>query len=147
MVRRRKGNRYRGTAVVEMAIVLLLLLMLTLGGIRYGWLFLQDQKITNAARHGARMAILPGKTTDEVQQQIIDMLNDVGVTITADNIDFEPDDISSVGAGETIMVSVKVDVDSIDIMPVPLLTELDPPNFAIGASVTMAKEGPFEIIP
>ena len=45
--------------MVEAAIVFPILLMLTLGAIEYGWLFLNAQQVTNAARQGARIAILP----------------------------------------------------------------------------------------
>ena len=142
MVRIRKKNR-RGAAAVEMAIVLPLLLLLTLGGIKYGYLFLKAQQITNAARHGARMAILPGKTTDEVKAIIINMLGNANITVTADDIDFNPGDISSVGSGETITVRIIVPSAEVDIMIVPLFPNVE----NLGATVTMAKEGPFEVIP
>lgn len=146
MVRTNKHTRYRGLEAVESAIIFPVLLLFVMGGIRFGWLFLQDQYITNAARHGARMAILPGKTTAEVEQMIIEILDDDGITITADDIDFEPDDISSVGSGDTLTVTVTVDVNSIDIITIPVLTEREG-DWAIGASVTMAKEGPSVVIP
>ena len=143
MVRTKKQTRYRGLATVEAALVFPLLLLLTFGAIKYGWLFLKAQQITNAARHGARIAILPGKTTDEVELMIIKLLGDVGITISADNVGFEPDDISSASAGDTVTVQVTVPCANIDILDVPLL-----PSFEnLGASVTMAKEGPFEVIP
>ena len=143
MVRTKKQTRYRGLATVEVAIVFPLLLLLTFGAIKYGWLFLKAQQITNAARHGARIAILPGKTTDEVELMIINLLGDVGITISADNVDFDPPDISSVSAGDTVTVQVTVPGANVDIMDVPLLPQVG----NLGASVTMAKEGPFEVIP
>ena len=42
----------RGATLVEMAVVFPLLLMVTLGAIKYGWLFLKAQQMTNAARTG-----------------------------------------------------------------------------------------------
>lgn len=62
MIRHKRLAHRRGAALVEMAIVLVLLLMITLGAIEYGWLFLQMQRITNAARHGARVAAALGAT-------------------------------------------------------------------------------------
>lgn len=62
-MKRSKAKRLKvnqGTALVEMAIVLPLLLILTLGMIEYGWLFLQAQRITNAARQGARTSAMAG---------------------------------------------------------------------------------------
>jgi Flp pilus assembly protein TadG len=52
-------RRYRGAALAEAAIIMSLLMMVTLGAIEYGWLFLKAQQITNAARQAARVAILP----------------------------------------------------------------------------------------
>ena len=42
----------RGTALVEAAFVLQILLMITLGAIEYGWLFLIQQRITTDAHMG-----------------------------------------------------------------------------------------------
>jgi len=53
------GVRRTGTTLVEAAFVLPLLLLVVLGAIEYGWLFYKQQQITNAARHAARIAILP----------------------------------------------------------------------------------------
>jgi Flp pilus assembly protein TadG len=66
MDRMRGGNAWwkRGTTMVEMAILLPLLLMLTLGAIEYGWLFSTIQRVTNAARQGARVqAVLDAPAT------------------------------------------------------------------------------------
>ncbi len=60
MTRQRKGRRrYRGAALAEAAIIMALLMMVTLGAIEYGWLFLKAQQLTNATRQAARIAILP----------------------------------------------------------------------------------------
>ena len=57
MVPRLKA-RQSGLATIEMAMVLPLLMLLTLGVIEYGWMFLKSQQITNAARQGARAGAL-----------------------------------------------------------------------------------------
>ena len=56
---KRQLHRRDGLAVVEMAIVLPLLILLTFGMIEYGWLFLRSQEISNAARQGARIGVWP----------------------------------------------------------------------------------------
>ncbi len=45
----------RGTAAVEAALILPLLMLLLLGVIEYGWIYLKSEQIANAARHGARV--------------------------------------------------------------------------------------------
>jgi Flp pilus assembly protein TadG len=50
----------RGAALVEFAIVLPVFLMLVLGAIDWGWFFLVQDAVSNAAREGARAAIVGG---------------------------------------------------------------------------------------
>jgi Flp pilus assembly protein TadG len=58
MTRRNKNCRDRGTEAVEVAFLLPLFLLVVLGLIEYGWLFYNLQAVTNAARQGARIALL-----------------------------------------------------------------------------------------
>lgn len=53
----------RGAELVEFALTLPMLLLITLGIFDFGLLFQQYQVITNAAREGARMAALSGVYT------------------------------------------------------------------------------------
>ena len=137
MVRKLKKNR-RGAAAVEMAIVLPLLLMLTLGGIKYGWLFLKAQQITNAARHGARIGIREGATIQDAKDAIFIVMDSAGMG------DIYTDQITQTDAVEpgllpTLKVNVIVDCCDIDIMIIPGM--LPTPEKLIG-TITMAKEGP-----
>lgn len=139
-VRTRGKKHCRGAAAVEIALVLPLLLLLTLGAIKYGWLFLISQQITNAARQGARIAILSNSTTDGVngvKQRIIDLLDEVDITIGVDNIECIPFYVEDVNMGDAVTVEVFVDCNDIDIMNIPLLPQPE----QLKASVTMAKEG------
>ena len=64
----------RGTALIEMAFTLPLLLLISVGIIEFGRAFQTWQIVTNAAREGARVAVLPGYSdsmvTSRVQQYI-----------------------------------------------------------------------------
>src|SRR5205814_7116285 len=64
LARRRRIARGRrdAAALVEMAIAMPLLCMLTLGLIEYGWVFLRVSQINQAARHGVRVAVRPDAT-------------------------------------------------------------------------------------
>ena len=149
MVRIRKKNR-RGAAAVEMAIVLPLLLMLTLGAIRYGWLFLKAQQITNAARYSTRIAIRDNATVGEVMGAIDALFDPSRANISGHTVRFYRTDEEvlteiadfSVGVGVPITVKITVPHENVDIMAVPLLTELEPDGWNLGASTTMTKEGP-----
>lgn len=52
---------------IEMALVLPLLLLVVLGIVEFGLLFQQYEVITNAAREGARIAVLPDYTAADAQ--------------------------------------------------------------------------------
>jgi Flp pilus assembly protein TadG len=137
MVRRLQKNR-RGLATVEMAIVLLLLVMVTMGAIQYGMLFLRTQQITNAARQGARIAILPTSTVTDVENAIESLMAAAGMpratsgyvpVITPGDLGGEP--------GDAITVRITVPAANVALMNTPLL----PVPANLGAEVTMAKEG------
>ena len=70
IVRTRKEKRCGGAVAVEAALVLPIILLVTFGGIRYGWFFLKLQQITNAARCGARTAVVLNAEHDNVVQII-----------------------------------------------------------------------------
>ena len=50
----------RGAELIEFALVFPTLLLVMLGIIDFGFLFQRYEVVTNAAREGARVAILPG---------------------------------------------------------------------------------------
>jgi Flp pilus assembly protein TadG len=56
---RRFGRAQSGAEIIEFALTLPLLLLVVLGIIEFGFLFQQYEVVTNAAREGARIAVLP----------------------------------------------------------------------------------------
>ena len=56
----------RGTALVEMALVLPIFVMVTLGIVEFGRAMMVGQLITNAAREGARLGIIDGSKNADV---------------------------------------------------------------------------------
>ncbi len=123
-------GRNRGAALAEMAIVLVLLLLVTLGALEYGWLFVVMHRLTNAARQGARIeARLDAPTPVEVQDMMAGMLTGLPVAPTCSVTD-------AVGGG-IVTATASVPTDSIrlihwDMLPVPETLQ---------ATVQMAKEG------
>jgi hypothetical protein len=59
-----------GAELVEFALVLPLLLLVFGGIVDFGLLLQRQQVITNAAREGARLAILPGYTLADVRARV-----------------------------------------------------------------------------
>lgn len=58
MIRLFRRDREKGASAVEFALVLPLLLTLVFGIMETGWLFAQQVEVRNAAREGARMAVV-----------------------------------------------------------------------------------------
>lgn len=63
-----------GAALIEAAFVLPMLLFVSIGIIEFGRAFQTWQVVTNAAREGARVAVLPGMSDDAVRTRVRDYL-------------------------------------------------------------------------
>ena len=64
----------RGTALLEMALTLPLLLLVSIGIFEFGRAYQYQQVITNAAREGARVAVLPSQPDGAVQARVYNYL-------------------------------------------------------------------------
>lgn len=134
MKTQRKYAHCRGAAMVEMALVLTLLLSLVLGTIEYGWLFLTMQRITNAARQGARVAsVLNGSDLDgeAAMKALLTDLKDPVTKAPLATVDVDMNDLNVVTATVTLPSS-GVRLVNWDALPVPE---------TLHATVKMAKEG------
>ena len=60
-----------GAELVEFALALPLLLVVFGGIVDFGMLLSRQQVLSNAAREGARIAVLPGYTTPDVQARVL----------------------------------------------------------------------------
>ena len=67
-------RRRRGTALVELALVLPIFITVILGIVEFGRAMMVAQLVTNAAREGARLGSLDGVTNSEVEQTVRDFL-------------------------------------------------------------------------
>ena len=135
MARNNRRLRHSGVAIVEMAIVLPLLLLLTFAMIEYGWLFSKSQQVTNATRQAARTAALHGAEDHEVVTAIIDFMAKSGLEDSGYSFTIEPGSIDNVQRGETVKVEISVPYSSIALTSIPL-----PVPETIRASVSMTKE-------
>jgi Flp pilus assembly protein TadG len=84
----------RGAALLEVALTLPLLLLVAVGIFEFGRAYQTWQVLTNAAREGARIAVLPGTDDASVEARVHTYLeagllpdaSDATVTITRDNV-------------------------------------------------------------
>jgi Flp pilus assembly protein TadG len=74
----------RGAELIEMALILPLLLLVLVGIVDFGFLFQRYEVLTNAAREGARMAVLAnsGYTLTDVRTRVCSYLTAGGVPTT-----------------------------------------------------------------
>ena len=116
--------------MVEMALVLPLFLMLVLGIIEFGRAMMIANLVTNAAREGARMAVLDGSTNTEVNNAIETFLQsaigtgvtttDIDVTITVTAAAGNPDpanNIANATSRDLITVKVQLPFNKVALIP------------------------------
>ena len=70
----------RGAELIEFALVLPLLLLLIAGVVDFGMMFQSFEVVTNAAREGARVGVLPGYDVPDVQARVDAYLAASGLT-------------------------------------------------------------------
>lgn len=130
--------------VVEAALILPLLLILTFGGIKYGWLFIKWQQATNVARHAVRYAIRPtidsAQTVSLIDELMTNAEMDKGKVNYTPSVTYGADDYPTGNiVGDTVTVQIIVPVADVDILK---LTGLLPTPTTLTARMTMSKEGP-----
>jgi len=72
----------KGAELIEFALVFPLLLLVLFGIMDFGLLFQRYETVTNAAREGARIAVLPGYAQADVQARVTQYLATAGLTST-----------------------------------------------------------------
>jgi Flp pilus assembly protein TadG len=110
---RRQGRR--GATLVEFAVVAPLFFAMIFGIIEFGRLVMVQQIITNAAREGARRAVLEQSNASGVQAavtQYLDRTSVPGATVT-----LLPDNFQTVGFGDPVEVTITVDYDRVSWLP------------------------------
>ena len=83
MTRRNRWSGEDGAELIEFALVLPLMLLVMFGIIDFGLLFQRYLVVTNAAREGARVSVLPGYTDADVQARVAQYLTASGLTESA----------------------------------------------------------------
>ena len=107
---RQRGER-RGTALVEFAVIAPLFVLLVMGIIEFGRAMMVKQILTNAAREGARRAIVESATESEVKDVVKQYLT--GASVSGALVSVTPADLAGLGFGDPVTVSVSVTCNSI----------------------------------
>jgi Flp pilus assembly protein TadG len=85
-----------GAELIEFAMTFPLLLLVVMGIIDFGLLFQQYEVLTNAAREGARVSVLPGYGTTDIQTRVNQYLQ--GTSLSSASV------TTTVGAGQTLSI-------------------------------------------
>jgi Flp pilus assembly protein TadG len=93
-----------GAELLEMAFILPLLLLVVAGIMDFGFLFLRFEVVTNAAREGARIGILPGYQAADVQQRVANYLTMGGLSDPAPPADVAYSTVAITPGGPTMSV-------------------------------------------
>ncbi len=120
---RGRGQRRRGAALVEMAVCLPVLVTVVLGIIEFGRAMMVSELINDAAREGARKAIIAGSTNSNVTDTVSTFVQATSVNsqyvttnITVTPAAGNPDPGNQVGSaktGDLCKISVQVPFDRV----------------------------------
>ena len=104
---RRLARNERGQAILETALILPLLLLVSVSIFEFGRAYQTEQVLTNAAREGARLAVIPGSTVASVQARVLNYMTS-GALANAGTAGIAVNQASTVtiGAGATASASV-----------------------------------------
>ena len=117
----RPGYGRRGTAAVEMAVVLPVLLATTMGIVEFGRAMMVSNLLTTAAREGAREGALPYQTNAEVLPAAVNRLKANGVAVTNSNVKVYVNDVekdaSTAISGDSVKVTATVTFQNVTWLP------------------------------
>lgn len=128
LIPHKQRERRRGAALIELALILPIFFMVVLGIIEFGRAMMVSQLVTNAAREGARMAILDGSSNTQVQTWIKDFLA-TSLNVSADVLTVEitvteaqgnpsaGNEVANASPRDLCMVKVSVPFDAVDYIP------------------------------
>ena len=127
----------RGTALIEMALTLPLMLLVSAGIVEFGRAYQTWQVVTNATREGARIAVLPGVDDTSVTTRVRTYLSDGQLpNYSTATVTIARDATIAIGAGTASASRVTVNYPFTFMVLQPLATLVDPHSTA-GAPLTM----------
>lgn len=130
-----RHNTRRGTAAVEAALMLPMVMFMTLALVTYGWIFIKSGQINNAARQGARVAARADSLDADVLAIISTLMTNAGISgYTVDPLDVEG---SVTGTIMTVTITVPYEGTSIELIAMPFM----PVPAQLKSVVSMSKEG------
>ena len=135
LVGRLRGQR--GQAIIETALTLPIVLVLSISIFEFGRALQVWQLLTNAAREGARVAVLPGTTTGEAKSRVLEYMAAGGLeNRNIDQITVTADAEIAIGGG-TVSASQVTVAYPYSFMVLNPVMQLIAPGSEVGAPITM----------
>lgn len=135
LVRRLAGQR--GQALIETALTLPIVLVLSISIFEFGRALQVWQLLTNAAREGARVAVLPGSTPQTVQTRVLAYMEAGGLQNRAANQITINGDAQIDMAGEMVSASQITIAYPFSFMVLNPIMQLIAPGSEVGEAITM----------
>ena len=126
----------QGTALLETAMTLPLLLIVSVGIFEFGRAFQTQQVLTNAAREGARLAVMPGATDAAVKARVQSYLTS-GQLPNTPGIVLNPTSTVSLGGGATANSSLVTVTYPFQFMVLQPVARLVLPSSTLGGAFTL----------
>ena len=142
MSRQRRARRRRnGAAILEMALTLTLLLGLTFGSIEFGYFFFVKNTVQSAAREGARAAIPPSASNNDVNGAVNNSLTAAGMNTSSFTTTVRVNGVvanaSTAAAGQQVEVVVTASWGTVGLRPLGLISS----SKTVRGAATMRREG------
>ena len=102
----RRRQRRRGAAAVEFALVAIPFLILVFTMVEFGRFVMIYQILTDAAREGARQAVVESATPDDVETAVQNLLDKC--TLSKATVSVSPSDFTYLWLGDSVTVTVSV---------------------------------------
>jgi Flp pilus assembly protein TadG len=125
----------KGAALIEAAITVPIILLISVGIFEFGRAYQTWQVLTNAAREGARLAVIEGSTDTEVRKRVTDYLTAGGLkTLSDDKIDVKRDvTLTASSTGSRIQINYPFEFMVLN----PVVRLIAPADKTTGAPITM----------
>ena len=118
---RRQSRSRSGASAVEFAVVAPVFFLVVLGIIEFGRMVMVQQVITNAAREGARIAVLDDSTTAKVTQRVNDYLS--AARLAGATINVSPSPPSSAKYDQPVSVEVRLPFSEVSLLSRPFFSK------------------------
>jgi Flp pilus assembly protein TadG len=110
----------RGGAVLETALVMGVLIMLTFGTAEYGYYFFVKNTLAGAARDGVRAAIPATAVNSDVTTAISTAMTAAHIPSSEYTVTLSPTDISTATTGSAVTVTITCTWGTVGVTPLPV---------------------------